>query len=214
MWLRAAANPKDAIKSFLTQLLRKKKNQNKTSSHFSPRNNNSILFSHLWSFAYHIICTMIIVFARQLNHLCRNTQSWHKKKKKLLHSDLWMPTFVQQDLWKAMSAEGIAATKQCFLLNGTYITETVPWAAPLRACGLPDAVFLAISATSACRDLHLEGEEGGGERRFSSTALPPVPEVAHSSSVNISLPRHRGGDGTRGASLQLCLTTCVHAPFH
>lgn len=81
MWLRAAANPKDAIKSFLTQLLRKKKNQNKTSSHFSPRNNNSILFSHLWSFAYHIICTMIIVFARQLNHLCRNTQSWHKKKK-------------------------------------------------------------------------------------------------------------------------------------
>lgn len=52
----------------------------KTSSRFSPRNNNSILFSHLWSFAYHIICTVIIVFARQLNHLCHNTQSWHKKK--------------------------------------------------------------------------------------------------------------------------------------
>lgn len=128
---------------------------------------------------------MIIVFARQLNHLCRNTQSWHKKK--LLHSDLWMPTFVQQDLWKAMSAAGIAAMKRCFLLNGTYITETVPWAAPLRACGLPDAVFLAISATSACRDLHLEGEEGGGKRRFSSTALPPVPEVAKSSLVNVLL---------------------------
>ena len=131
---------------------------------------------------------MIIVFARQLNHLCHNTQSWHKKK--LLHSDLWMPTFVQQDLWKVMSAAGIAATKRCFLLNGTYITETVPWAAPLRACGLPDAVFLAISATSACRDLHLEGEEGGGKRRFSSTALPPVPEVADSGSVNVSRLAH------------------------
>lgn len=154
---------------------------------------------------------MIIVFARQLNHLCRNTQSWHKKK--LLHSDLWMPTFVQQDLWKAMSAAGIAAMKRCFLLSGTYITETVPWAAPLRACGLPDAVFLAISATSACRDLHLEGEEGGGERRFSSTALPPVREVADSSSVSVSLhPRHRGRDGVHGAALHLCLTLCVHTP--
>lgn len=158
-------NQKYCKKLFSTTSLRK---ENKTSSHFSLRNNNSILFSHLWSFAYHIICTMIIVFARQLNHLCHNTQSWHKKK--LLHSDLWMPTFVQQDLWKAMSAVGIAAMKRCFLLNGTYITETVPWAAPLRACGLPDAVLLAISATSACRDLHLEGEEGGGKRRFSSTA--------------------------------------------
>lgn len=155
---------------------------------------------------------MIIVFARQLNHLCRNTQSWHKKK--LLHSDLWMPTFVQQDLWKAMSAAGIAAVKRCFLLNGTYITETVPWAAPLRACGLPDAVFLAISATSACRDLHLEGEEGGGKRRFSSTALPPVPEVADGSSVNVSLLRHRGRGGMQGAPLQLGLATCVHAPCH
>lgn len=107
-----------------------------------------------------------------------------------------MPTFVQQDLWKAMSAVGIVAMKRCFLLNGTYITEPVPWAAPLRACGLPDAVFLAISATSACRDLHLEGEEGGGERRFSSTALPPVPEVADSGLVNASLlhPPHRTED--------------------
>lgn len=86
--------------------------------------------------------------------------------------------------------------KRCFLLNGTYITEPVPRAAPLRACGLPDAVFLAISATSACRDLHLEGEEGGGERRFSSTALPPVPEVADSGLVNTSLlrPPHRTED--------------------
>lgn len=153
---------------------------------------------------------MIIVFARQLNHLCHNTQSWHKKK--LLHSDLWMPTFVQQDLWKAMSAAGIAAMKRCFLLNGTYITETVPWAAPLRACGLPDAVFLAISATSACRDLHLEGEEGGGKRRFSSTALPPVPEVADSSLVNVSLlhPRHRGEDAfERAGLLWSCAWPCV-----
>lgn len=155
---------------------------------------------------------MIIVFARQLNHLCRNTQSWHKKK--LLHSDLWMPTFVQQDLWKAMSAAGIAAMKRCFPLNGTYITETVPWAAPLRACGLPDAVFLAISATSACRDLHLEGEEGGGKRRFSSTAPPPVPEAADSSSVNVSLlrPRHHGKAGMHwGFSAVVLDHVCPHS---
>lgn len=151
---------------------------------------------------------MIIVFARQLNHLCHNTQSWHKKK--LLHSDLWMPTFVQQDLWKAMSAAGIAAMKRCFLLNGTYITETVPWAAPLRACGLPDAVFLTISATSACRDLHLEGEEGGGERRFSSTALPSVPKVANSGLVNVSLLAHSMVESmlwTHRAPLKLCCIT-------
>lgn len=150
---------------------------------------------------------MIIVFARQLDHLCRNTQSWHKKK--LLHSDLWMPTFVQQDLWKAVSAAGIAAAKRCFLLNGTYITETVPWAAPLRACGLPDAVFLAISATSACRDLHLEGEEGGGERRFSSTALPPVHEVADTVR---SMFRSRAHGAVGGVECTGLLCSCAWPP--
>lgn len=91
-----------------------------------------------------------------------------------------------------MSAAGIAAAKRCFLLSGTYITEAVPGAAPLRACGLPDAVLLAISATSACGDLHLEGEEGGGKRRFSSTATC---SRGHRQRFTASLlrPWHHGG---------------------
>lgn len=91
---------------------------------------------------------------------------------------------------KSHVSSGAAAPQRCFLLSGTYITEPVPRAAPLRACGLPDAVFLAISATSAWRDLHLEEKKEGEKGDFQAPLCHPIPRSLTEAESTFSSSTH------------------------
>lgn len=105
-------------------------------------------FLRLWSFTYHIICAVIIVFARELCHLRHNTQSWHGGKK-----SYYRVTSGCQHLFSEIYE--IAAMKRHRLLDGTHIAEAIPGAASLGTRGLSEAVVFAVSATSVRGGLHL-----------------------------------------------------------
>lgn len=167
----------------------------KTSSRFSPRNNNSILFSHLWSFAYHIICTVIIVFARQLNHLCHNTQSWHKKKvitQWPLDANICSARFMKSRVSSGNCCSQAVLSPERYLHHWggpwSCSAESLwpPWCCPPR-------YFCHFC---------LWGPSSRGRRRRGKKEIfkhchlfPRSPTALHT--VSLLSPRHRGGDASQ-----------------